>query len=213
VTAIDLGDLRRLEPVSRHWGFDRGQPVDRYFIERFLEERADRIAGRVLEIGEPLYTKMFGGDRVSQSDVLDVSGGPAATYTSPLEHADEIPGDAYDCVVCTQTLQFIYDFRGALRTLHRVLRPGGSLLVTAPGITQISHAEYEDSWYWSFTAASMRRLLEEVFGGTTVDITAFGNVLAASAFLYGLAASELTSEELDHADPDYEVIVAGEGVK
>src|SRR5689334_3710614 len=36
VGEVRLGDLRRLTPISRNWGFDRGQPVDRYYIENFL---------------------------------------------------------------------------------------------------------------------------------------------------------------------------------
>lgn len=207
MTEIDLGGLRRLDPVSRVWGFDRGQPVDRHYIERFLEPRASLIRGRVLEVGEPLYTRMFGGDRVTQSEVLDVDGSPGATYTCPLEHGDELPGEAFDCVVCTQTLQYIWDFRGAARTLHRILKPGGSLLLTVPGITQISHAEYGDSWYWSFTASAVRRLVGEHFTDVEPTIEVFGNVLAATAFLYGLASSDLSDEELGHVDPDFEVIV------
>jgi SAM-dependent methyltransferase len=211
--SIELGDLRRLEPVSRHWGFDRGRPVDRYYIERFLTAKADYIRGRVLEIGEPLYTRMFGADRVTKSEILDVSGGADATYTCTLEDGGQLPSDAFDCVVCTQTFQFVYDVRSALATVHRILKHGGSLLATVPGITRTSRQEYGDSWFWSFTSTSVRRLLEEPFPAAGVDIEVFGNVLAASAFLYGLAASELEPSELDHQDPDFAVIVAAHAVK
>ena len=45
-----LGDLRRVTPFSRRFGFDRGLPVDRYYIERFLVAHAHDVRGRVLEI-------------------------------------------------------------------------------------------------------------------------------------------------------------------
>lgn len=211
--SIELGDLRRLEPLSRAWGFDRGAPVDRHYIERFLGARQDAVRGHVLEIGERLYTDMFGGDRVERSEILDVIGNPEATYTCRLEEGDELPSDAFDCVVFTQTLQLIYDFRAGLRTLQRILKPGGTLLATAPGITRISQEEYEDGWYWSFTAASLRRLFGELFDPQAVEIEAFGNVLTATSFLYGLAASELTPQELEHTDPNYPVIVGVRAVK
>jgi SAM-dependent methyltransferase len=192
--------------VSTEFGFDRGRPVDRYYIERFLSARDDAIRGRVLEFGEPLYTNMF-GDRVTQSEILDVAGGPAATYTCRLETGDELPSEAFDCVIFTQTLQYIYDVQAGLRTLHRILRPGGTVLATVPGITRICQEHYPDSWFWSFTAASVRRLFSERFTTAALDIEAFGNVLAATAFLYGLADSDLAADELDHNDPDYEVII------
>jgi peptidoglycan/xylan/chitin deacetylase (PgdA/CDA1 family)/SAM-dependent methyltransferase len=211
---VDFGDLRRLKPVGRDWGFDRGTPVDRYYIERFLEPRAGAIRGHVLEMADPQYAEMFGGDRVTQLDVLDVTPGAVATYTCRLEEGDEIPTDTFDCIVCTQVLQYIYDARGALRTLHRILKPGGRLLLTVPAITPIHEPDqYGDSWYWSFTARSTAKLCGEFFSGDAIDTEVFGNLLAASAFLFGLAASELTQEELGHVDPDYPVIVAVHAVK
>jgi peptidoglycan/xylan/chitin deacetylase (PgdA/CDA1 family) len=205
---IQLGDLRRLTPIGQDWGFDRGTPIDRHYIERFLEPRAGEIRGRVLEMGDPVYTRMFGGTQVTQSDVLDVMGSSGATYTCRLEEGHEIPTDGFDCIVCTQVLQYIYDIDGALRTLHRVLKPGGNLLMTVPALTPIHHGDqYGDAWYWCFTTSSISRQCADVFGRDAVQIEGFGNVLAATAFLYGLASSELTPAELDHFDPDYAVTI------
>src|SRR5438046_1956258 len=158
VERVDFGSLRRLDPVSADFGYERGRPVDRYYIERFLSTRAYAIRGRVLEFGEPLYTNMFGNDRVLQSEILDVTEGSDATYICRLEEGDELPSEAFDCVIFTQTLQYIYEVRAGLRTLHRILKPGGTVLATVPGITRICHEQYSDSWFWSFTAASARRL-------------------------------------------------------
>jgi peptidoglycan/xylan/chitin deacetylase (PgdA/CDA1 family)/SAM-dependent methyltransferase len=211
---IDFGSLRRVTPVSREWGFDRGQPVDRYYIERFLARRATAIRGRVLEFADPHYTHKFGGDRVTGSEVLEVTGSAAATYTCRLERGDEIPTERFDCVICTQTLQLIYDLHGALRTLHRILKPGGYLLLTVPGITPIHHGDdYGDAWHWTFTMSSVSRLCGDLFGPDSLEVELFGNVLAASAFLYGLADAELTQDELDHLDPDYPVTIAVQAKK
>jgi SAM-dependent methyltransferase len=207
VKRIDFGNLRRLDPVSADFGYDRGRPVDRYYIERFLSARAGAIRGRVLEFGEPLYTNMFGDDRVSRSEILDVTGGPDATYTCRLEQGDELHSEAFDCIIFTQTLQYIYDLRAGLRTLHRILKPGGTVLATVPGITRVCHEHYPDSWFWSFTAASARRLFSEFFTAASLELEVFGNVLAATAFLYGLADADLKRRELDQLDPDYEVII------
>src|SRR5437867_552274 len=120
VGRVRFGDLRRCTPISRDFGFDRGLPVDRYFIERFLARHAQDIRGRVLEIGDNTYTRRFGGDRVVVSDVLHVSeGNPLATFVGDLTMADHIPSEAFDCIIVTQTLQLIYDVPAALATLCR----------------------------------------------------------------------------------------------
>jgi hypothetical protein len=78
-----------------------------------------------------------------------------------------------------------------------------------PGITKISREDM-DQWgqFWSFTSASLRRLFDAAFGPERVSIEAFGNVLAATAFLHGLSAGELTEGELLHRDRDFEVLLA-----
>lgn len=207
---VDFGHLRRLAPLSSAFGFDRGTPVDRYYIERFLSASSADIRGHVLEMMDDAYTRTFGGARVTKSDILhSVAGNPRATIVADLSHDNAIPNNVFDCIVCTQTLQFIYDARSALRTLHRILKPGGVLLLTAHGTSRIARREGVDPWgeYWRFTAQAMRRLIAETFPGARVTVDAHGNVLAAVASLHGLAAEELSHAELDHRDPNYEVLL------
>jgi SAM-dependent methyltransferase len=205
---VRFGDLRRLEPLSRCYGFDRGRPIDRYYIEKFLESQSACIRGAVLEIGENTYTLRYGKD-VKTSDVLHVTEGTeGATYIDDLTDGTTLPSNAFDCVIVTQTLHLIYDMKAALQTLYRILKPGGVLLCTVPGITQISDEEWNDTWYWSLSASAARRLFKDVFPPDAVSVEAFGNVLSAMAFLQGMADSELTHEELDFFDPEYPVTVA-----
>jgi SAM-dependent methyltransferase len=194
---------------------DRGLPIDRYYIERFLSAHASDVRGHVLEIGSDTYTHRFGRDRVIRSDVLFVAeGNPKATIVADLTSTNHIPSGIFDCILLTQTLQFIYDVRAALKTLYRILKPDGILLATFPGISQISRYDM-DRWgdYWRFTSLSSRRLFEEVFPSALVAVEAHGNVLAALTFLHGLAVQELRPEELDFQDPDYEVLIAVRAVK
>jgi len=212
---VCFGDLRRITPISREFGLDRGQCIDRYYIESFLSHHASDINGHVLEIGDDSYTRRFGGGRVSRSDVLNVRPGEAkTTLVADLADAQNIRSDTFDCIVVTQTLQFIYDVRAALGHLHRILRPGGVLLTTVAGISQISRYDME-RWgdYWRFTTRSARQLFEEWFPSANVEVQAFGNVLVAVAFLEGLATAELRREELDHKDPDYETLITVRAVK
>jgi SAM-dependent methyltransferase len=213
VGLVRFGSLRRLAPISRDWGDDRGGPIDRYYITGFLDRNRQDVRGRVLEIAEDVYAKWFGDDRVEQIDILQYREGehPRATFVGDLTDAPNLPTDAFDCVILTQTLQLIYDLRGAVATVHRILKPGGVVLVTVPGITPVNRHDREswgNSWCWSFTALSTRRLFEERFPGGGVTVETYGNVLAAASFLYGLGQRELTARELDHHDPDYEMVIA-----
>jgi SAM-dependent methyltransferase len=214
VGEVSFGSLRRMTPISRIFGFDRGQPIDRYYIEGFLARNAVDVGGRVLEVGDDTYTRRFGGDRVTGADVLYVSdGNPRATIIADLSCADHIPSEIFDCIILTQTLHLVYDVRAAVATLRRILKPGGVLLATFPGISQIDHYDWGGSWYWAFTALSARRLFEETFSASELKVETHGNVLTAIAFLQGLATEELRKEELDYNDADYQVTIAVRAVK
>ncbi|MEE3850228.1 methyltransferase domain-containing protein [Gordonia sp. LSe1-13] len=206
VGKVRFGDLRRVEPICREYGYARGRPVDRYYVESFLAAHGDLITGSVLEIGERTYTEAF-GNGVTRSDMLHVDDVTDATYVADLTDAPHVPSNTYDCIIMTQTLQFIYDTKAALRTIYRILKPGGVLLCTAPGISQIGDPVWNSTWYWSFTELSARRLFGSVFPPGAVDVRTFGNVLAATSFLQGISDRELRRSELDVIDPEYPVIV------
>ena len=215
VPFVYWGSLRRLTPISRVFGLDRGQPIDRYYIETFLFHNSADIQGHILEIGDASYTRMFGGDKVAKSDVLHVTpDNPQATLVGNLATGEGIPSNKFDCLILTQTLLFIYDVQAAIANAHSALKPNGVLLATFPGISQISRYDM-DRWgdYWRFTDASARRLLGNMFGLENVTVETHGNVFAACAFLHGLAAEELKQAELDYQDPDYQVIIAVRAVK
>jgi SAM-dependent methyltransferase len=212
---VQFGSLRRVQPVSRTFGVDRGVSIDRYYIEDFLTRHALDIRGCVLEIANSDYTRRFGDGRVIKSEVLHVhEGNPRATIVEDLARGNQIASNSFDWIILTQTLQFIYDVRAAIFNLYRILKPGGILLATLPGISQISRYDM-DRWgeYWRFTTLSARRSFEEVFSPTKLTIESYGNVLAATAFLHGVAEGELRREELDVHDPDYELLITVRAVK
>jgi SAM-dependent methyltransferase len=201
--------------VSRTFGFDRGKPVDRWYIERFLAQNSADVRGRVLEVAEDTYTRWYGGDRVTSSDVLYASEGhPEATVVGDLTTGEGLPEGGYDCFICTQTLHLVYDAAAAVAGMRRVLAPGGVLLATVPGISQISREDMRD-WgdWWRFTARSAQRLFADAFGAEHVSVTQHGNVRVAAAFLYGMAAEDLTPEALEAIDPDFHLLMTIRAVR
>lgn len=207
-----LGTIRRTRPLSDHYGRDRGTPVDRYYIERFLATERASIRGRVLEVMNRDYTVRFGA-AVDRSDILDIDpGNPDATIVGDLASADAVPTGSFDCFILTQTLQYIYDLEAAVAHAHRVLAPGGTLLCTVPVVSRIDRHELE-SEYWRLTAAACSRLFGGVFAPDDVVVRTRGNLLAGVAFLVGMAAEELTARELERDDPFFPLIVTVRATK
>jgi hypothetical protein len=209
---VRFGSFRQLSPISRDWGFDRGGAIDRYYIEQFLAHHREDIHGSVLEMGEPRYTRQFGDDRVTHSEVLALTReNPQVTLVADLQQGDSLPSEAFDCVILTQTLQAIEDTRAVIETLYRILKPRGVLLATLPGISQTRPSDW--GGYWCGGYRSARHMFAQVFGVGHVDVRTYGNVLAAVAFLEGLGVTELRQDELEYHDPDFEVTISVRAIK
>jgi SAM-dependent methyltransferase len=207
---------RRLTPISPIFGFDRGRPIDRYYIDSFIARHEPDIKGHVLEAGGMInYTRRYGADRVTRWDILyPVEGHPDGTFVANLETGAGVPSDTFDCLILTQVYQFIFDVRSAIANSFRALRPGGVLLATLSGISRVSPYDLEH-WgdYWRFTDFCAQRLFCDVFGPANVTIKAYGNVRAASAFLYGFAVEDLESDDLEFNDPNFPVAITVRAVK
>jgi SAM-dependent methyltransferase len=207
-----VGTRRRTRPLSDVWGRDRGTPIDRYYIERFLEREKALVRGRVLEVLNADYTRRY-DTGVERSDVLDIDpDNPHATIVADLAAADALPSEAFDCFILTQTLQYVYDAPAAIRHAHRILRPGGVLLCSVPAVSRIGRRQLRQE-YWRFTPLACERLLGDVFGAESIDVRAHGNVLVAIAFLTGMAREELSQGELDADDPFYPVLITARATK
>lgn len=203
----------RSGPVSERWGWDRGTPIDRWYIERFLADHGADIRGRVLEVRDSGYVGRFGSG-VDRVDVLDVDAeNPDATVVADLAAADVIADGAYDCFVLTQTLQYVLRLPDAVRHARRILAPGGVLLATVPSLSRVVLGKPMLADHWRLTQTSAAALFEDVFGPERVDVTVFGNAFSGAAFLLGYAAEELSARERDSVDPRFPVVVAIRAVR
>ena len=208
-------NLRSTKPVSAIFGLERGLPVDRYYIEDFLGKNSDCIHGAVLEIAESTYSRKFGKEQDAQFHVLHFShDNPQASLVGDLTDVATLPKNKFDCFICTQTYNFIYDFKKAIQGSHHLLKEGGVLLATVGGISQISTYDMV-RWgdYWRFTTLSALQSVEEVFGKGQVEVKSYGNVLSAVAFLEGISPQELKKEELDYRDENYQLLITIKAIK
>lgn len=210
---LRVGQIGSLRPLSRVSGFDRGTPIDRYYIERFLAAHSDDIRGRVLEVGDDAYSRRFGGDRVTCQDVLHIDrSNPRATIVGDLGTPGVLPPNTFNCIILTQTLQYVFNLPAAMRQIRDALRAGGVALITVPGVAPICDDQWGDSFYWRFSEPSLTRLLTAAFDPASVAVAPFGNVYAASLFLHGAAVEEASKSNLQSADPAYAIVVAARAV-
>lgn len=198
------GNLRRVTPFSTRFGFDRGTPVDRYYLDKFLDAHRASITGDVLEIQMVAYARRY-GHALGRADSVDIAAAHRPTYLCDLARSEGVlPSEAYDCFLLPSTLQHLRDLDGALRHALRVVRPGGMLLATAAGFVPLID---DGPDYWRLSAEGWRQVLARVWPGCQVEVTGHGNCLAAVAAMLGLALEELTPAELDAADPRYPVMI------
>jgi len=211
VGEIDWGDLRRMEPVSARWGFDRGRPIDRYFIEKFLQKHTADVKGYCLEVMNDAYIRKIGADRVSASEVLDINAqNPNATIIGDLTDPSTLKLYAFDCFILTQTLPVIYDGNAVIRNSYAALKPGGVLLITVPAMSRYS-PHPED--YWRFTDKSLERLIADNTDSDDYEIEMHGNLVCSIGFLIGAASRELEPSELEYYDPRFPIVIAARLVK
>ena len=205
---LEFEDLRRTAPISRNWGLDRGMPIDRHYIHAFMGRHAADVRGDVLEMLDAELTTSYGRDRVVASDILDIDpGNQRATVVADLRVAEQMPENAYDCFILTQTLHLIDDMAGVLANAHRALKPGGVLLLTLPCASMVAVEYGPRGDHWRFTEAGARALVEQAFDPASIDVRCYGNVLATTAFLYGLGCDDLDPAELEEYDSAYPMLV------
>lgn len=202
-------------PISNDFGLSRGTPIDRYYIESFLQRNATDVKGAALEIAESTYTKQY-DHGITSFEVLHFDkSNRKATIIGDLTRPESLPEKSVDCFICTQTLNFIFDVRKAVEGCFRLLKDGGVFLGTVSGISQISRYDME-RWgdYWRFTDLSLKKLFAEYFIEENIEIDAFGNVFAANAFLQGVAVEDIEDRSLlDVSDLDYQVTLGIRAVR
>ncbi len=195
------------KPISNEYGFDRGTPIDRYYIENFLESNKNLITGNCLELLNSNYTDKF-GKNVIKSNILDINtDNKKATIYGDLRNLSNVPDSTYDCIILTQVFQFIDDVSSAIKECHRILKPGGVLLVTVPTLGRVDCMSGVQGDYWRFTTASASYLFKKYFSTDKLEINSFGNVSAAINFLAGVSLEEVNKEGLDFNDVNFPCLI------
>jgi len=216
ILAMRFGRIASETPLSENYGWDRGIPIDRLYIDRFLAENASDLRGRVIEIGDDTYSRKYGDGQITSQDVLSLHGdNPAATIIGDIGDPRTLPSASFDCLIATQVLQYIFDLPRTVQQIRRALKPGGVALITVPAITPIYPEAWQDAddrLYWRFTPYSVERLLADAFDRSRIDVRAHGNLYAATAFLHGAALRDLSERKLLRPRAGYAITITARAV-
>jgi hypothetical protein len=214
VHPVRWGNLRRVSPIGTRSGAQRGTPIDLHYVDRFVQQRGGFVRGRVLEAETAERTHRYGRD-VERVDVLDVDAyNDDVTLLVDLADAGSLPEAAFDCVLLVHVLTRVTNVDVALSNAWGSVARGGALLVSVPTVRAVDTTDSGRGVdTWRMLPAGLQEILESRCPDGDVDVEGFGNVLAATALLMGVAAEELRSSELDHHDPDHPVVACACVVK
>lgn len=213
---VDWGSFRRTTPAGSESGSNPALAfsVGRYYSESFLYRHRQCIRGSVLEIGDKGYSQSLCDEKIGEVAFVPFGkSGREQLLFSELKKYNDHRSGSFDCIILLQVLNSIYDMKPLLKSVYGLLKPGGVLLATLPGIGPFGSTLATGKGYWYFTRVSARSLFAEVFPAPGIAAEAYGNVLAAMAALHGLPATELLADELDFHDPAYPLIIAVRALK
>jgi SAM-dependent methyltransferase len=206
-----LVPITRVRPYSERWGFERGRPVDRFYVERFVTAHRADVQGRVLEIQSSSYADALGGPRITSLSILDLDpGNHKATLIGDLSAPETLAGLTFDCAIVTQTLQFVPDLQRALQNLWNALAPGGVLLLTVPAVSPMA-PEFPD--LWRFTPAGLERTLQAAMPEAAVEVAGAGNLSACVSFLLALSVDNVGLKHLRDDDAGFPLVCCGRVVR
>ena len=179
------------------------------YLERWIAENRRHISGSVMEVKDADLVTRF-GSRLTRVDVLDVDpANPVATIVADLAEPGALPAGAFDCAVVTQVLQYVSSPVAAARNLIGSLRPGGTLLLSVPGVSPCEH-ESLGSDRWRFLIAGVGQILDDASGSADVEtsISAFGNAATVLGVAAGTVAEEGFGRYIAAAnDPHYPLLI------
>ena len=207
-TIISAVAQMEVKPISEQFGSERGTPVDRIYIEKFIRKYSNYIKGAVLEIEDAIYTHKYGKENVKHSIVMDVSNqSDKIDFNANIESGEGVQECLVDCFIITQTLMYIYDLESAAKNIVKFLKPGGVALITCSGLSQNSKRCMENyGSYFNFNTAVFEKMFkkEKV---EIIDTGSFGNVKTVMAHLVGMCAEDLCENDFDYMDLSYPLIV------
>jgi len=164
--------------------------ISRSHMGPFIASHASPL--RTLEIGATNYYTQYFPNKVG----LDIRPGPFADVVGDA-HGLPLPDASFERVLCTEVLEHLHTPQKAIDEMHRVLKPGGELILTTRFIAPIHDAPGD---YFRFTKFGLAHLLREwevlSIEEETGTAETFGHLLQRIAFQTDLRGGIITKSLL-----------------
>lgn len=130
---------------------------ERVLLREQILTLAPSNPGKTLDVGGGNGNRYRGYFNTNDFQSLDLN---PDSKPDILASADKIPlsENTIDTILSSQMLEHVMNPLGCLKEMIRVLKPGGSLIITIPQSNEM-HSEPED--YWRFTKFGIIFLLEQ----------------------------------------------------
>lgn len=125
--------------------------IVRLRLQKFIQKHA--TAGQTLDLGggSGPYVEYF-PNRLG----FDIAPGPGVDLVGDAHDLSHFADDTFDCVLCTEVLEHLHTPQRAIDEIHRVLKPGGKLILTTRFIFPLHNIPAD---YFRFTRYGLEYLL------------------------------------------------------
>jgi SAM-dependent methyltransferase len=138
---------------DRHWWFVGRRNIFLSTLDKYLPKTLDGRERRILDMGCGTGTMLMYLSRYGHAQGIDVDEGAVQFChergVEDVQQVTDMPlpfeGGTFDLVTAFDVLEHIEDDRGTLRELHRVMRPGGMLMISVPAYRFLWGAQDEIS--------------------------------------------------------------------
>lgn len=201
-------------PLTRNFGFYRGTPIDRYFINKWIYDFLDEIDSgnklKGIEIGGFDYLKYnskkyLANELVPKRELKKSKDSLCINLNEPINKDFKLK-EKYDFVICTQVLHVLENDINGLRIIYKLLKKGGLIIGSTAGtINPISIYDYK-RWgcYRGYSDQGLKSILEKT--GFECQIETFGNFALAYEILNGAVVEDIDQSLFKENDEIFQIL-------
>jgi SAM-dependent methyltransferase len=200
IGAINFGDFKRLIPMCFEFGSTRGTPIDRYYLSRFIEKIHPDVVGDALEIGgNRRNRRLYNFMQTNSYRAMDLNKRLGVDIIGDAHNAKIVEHGSLDSIIIFNVLEHCEKPWIVIENMYDWLRDGGKVFCMVPTAQRIHGAPSD---FWRF----LPNAIDSLFAKFPIrKLFIYGNPMTAIASLMGVAAEELSREELDHTNSEYPV--------
>ena len=200
VGSINLGSFANGKPFCHEFGYTRGTPIDRVFLDVFIDTIRDQVYGATLEIGGRKEDKsLYRFQNAEPFETLDVEAGSGADHVGDAHCITLFRPGSWDSILAFNVLEHCERPWIVVSNFLYWLRPGGMAFCVVPNAQRLHRGPRD---YWRILPDAASSLFSDF---EEVTILRYGNLLTSQAAMSGIAAEEL-HYAMAYSDRDYPTV-------